>query len=364
MLYQKTKQNSDFYSDDYLISFYTFAKCNKRPKFVRFENMLLEKKTTIPLNEILENAESIEFVSCEVDGIYENILSRCKSIKHLTVRVCNGWESNLWLNHQYPTLESIEIQLENSADHSTLIEFIKLNPQINKLTCKSRLSSYLSKIQNVTKAIMDNELQLKELFLTIGGACDFRTMFENLRTISEQKQFKRLSLEFRSADVKDIFIDNLNNLASTKNFYALHITNVDFAEDLPTNIDVLESLKELHLNNLANCEYSARMITNVTPNLELLVVRNSCYFTPSVVDFIKPFIANLPKLRKIVIAHDLWRRIHQNLALLNELRNKLHDACTVYIWIQPSTSQIRQKPNISGKILIRMEPLIDEYEHY
>lgn len=121
---------------------------------------------------------------------------------------------------------------------------------------------------------------------------------------------------------------------------------------------------ELHLNNLANCDYSANMIANVTPNLELLIVRNSCYFTPSVVDFVQPFIERLPKLKKIVLAHDVWPRISQRLAYLNEKRQKLDDACTVIIWTQPPKAPLKDKPASTGKTLIRMRTLCDEYEHF
>lgn len=369
---QKPKQSKWFprqptHNDIDLLMFYVNSQCNKHPKLLRFVNMTLNEIEGEMIDWILRRVEAVEFVTCESGDFYRYVLSRCEKIKHLVVKQCTldgslcTSDAN-WLYRSYPLLESFDVQLDGESNHEALIKFMQLNPRIKKFTCRSRLCSYLSKIQNVMSAI--DALDLEELFLTIGGECDFRSIYAKLLDISRSAKFKRLTLEFGTADVKDILIDNLNNLAGLDKLYALHITNVDFAKDLPTNIDLLTNLKELHLNNLANCDYSARMIASVTPNLELLVVRDSCYFTPSVVDFIQPFIEYLPKLKKIVLAHDVWPRINQRLAFLNEKRQQLYGACIVYIWAQPSKSALKDKPELKGKTLIRMRPLYDEYEHF
>ncbi|XP_055320968.1 uncharacterized protein LOC129577611 [Sitodiplosis mosellana] len=358
-----TKQYT--HDDIDLLMYYVHSQCNEYPKVLRFENMILEEKEGKIMDKVLGRVEVIEFVNCESEEFYQYVLKRSTNIKSLTVKQCafpNGHGvASPWLQQRYPLLEHLDIQLDGTSSHLELDVFMQRNPQIKKFTCRSRLCSYLSKIQNVMNAIA--ALDLEELFLTVGGDCDFRSIYAQLLDISGRQQFRRLSLEFGSADVKDVFIDNLNNLAGIDKLYALHITNVDFAKDLPTNIDMLMNLKELHLNNLANCDYSARMIANVTPNLELLIVRNSCYFTPSVVNFIQPFIECLPKLKKIVLAHDVWPRINHQLAFLNGKRQQLHGACMVIIWTQPPKAGLKDTPKLTGKILIRMRPLYDEYEH-
>lgn len=374
---QKHNYLPDFYNDSNLISYYIYSMCNRLPKLVRFENMMLQQRDGIMMKTTLENIESIELIGCNVDGIYENFLGRCKNLKHLTVRLCNGWEEKSWLEQAYPSLRSLDVQLEGAAEHEALIDFFRRNPHIKKFSCRSHLSSNLSQIENVMKAIMGSNLRLEELFLTIGGVCNFRNIYLNLMNISEQEQFKRLSLEFSSREVKELLIDSLNYLATMQKIHVLHITSVDIAEDLPTNMCVLSSLKELHLNNLPNSVYSARMLAMVIPNLEVLVIKNSVYFTPSVIEFIEPFIEHVPMLRKIVIPLQLWRQIHKNLMNFNNRRLQLQGACTVSIWVhssvvmpQPSTSkradeeekkETNEEP--PPKMLVRMKRLVDDYEH-
>lgn len=364
------KQSTNHDTD--LLNFYKNSACNKNPKMLRFENMALEQKDGAMMNDFLKNVEAVEFINCESDHFYGHVLRRCKKIKSLTVKqsasagAIYGPDSEQhWLQELYEFLENLDIHLNAETDHTVLNTFVKKNPQIKKFACRSRLSLSQLEIQNVMSAI--DGLNLEELFLTIGGKCDFRNIYAQLLDISKRPGFKRLSLEFRSADVKDILIDNLNNLANIEKLYALHITTVvDFSKDLPTHIDLLTNLKELHLINLANCDYSAKRLAKVTPNLEILIVRNSCYFTPSVVDFIQPFIEHLPKLKKIVLAYDVWPRIKQRLESLNKKRQQLHDACTVVIWTNPLKSTLKDEtmPILTGKTLIRMSPLHDEHEHF
>lgn len=356
-------------NDDFdLLIYYLRSQCNKRPKSIRFENMILLEKEGFIMDGILKSIDAVEFINCEAQDIYNHILVRCKQLKSLTLRLCSNPsgedEVETWLMQRYPSLECLDMQLSASSSHELLDTFFELNPQIKRFACRSRLSSFRSKIQHVMKAITERALQLEELSLTIGGDCDFRNVFSQLLTISERQQLKLLHLEFRNADVKDMLIDNLNNLACLNKLHTLQINNVDFAEDLPNNIDALVSLKELHLNNSANCEYSARIMSTVVPNLELLVIRNSSYFTPSVVDFIQPFIENLPKLKKIVMAHDVYVRINLRLAHLNEQRQKLKNACALNIWLYPPKKRVKHEPKIVEKTLIRLQMLTDEYEHF
>lgn len=349
-----------------LLLYYTHTDCNKYPKLLRFENMLLEENEGKLIGEVLDRVEAVEFLNCESEEIYKHVLSRCANLKSLTVKQCafpDGWEVEArWLEQTYPSLDTLDILLDGTCDHRLLPVFTRRNPQIKKFACRSRLCSYLSKINNVMDAIID--LALEELFLTIGGDCDFRTVYVQLLEISSRQGFRRLSLEFGSADIKNIFIDNINSLTGLDKLYALHLTNVDFAKDLPTNINTLESLKELHLINLANCEYSAKKFVTFTPNLELLVARNSSYFTPSVVDFIQHFVGNLPKLKKIILVHDIGLRINQQLEFLNAKRQNLHGACTLSIWTLPPKSPLKDLPKLTGKILVYWRTLHDEYEHF
>lgn len=351
--------------DSELIDYYLHSDCHKSPTAFRFRNMVLLRKEGQSLCNVLKNVQTVQFINCELDRPYADILIHCDNIRSLSVRLCSfKWDNRLWIKQHYPTLETFEIQLNVSWDHSELSEFFQLNPQIRRFFCRSRLSADLFKIQIVMDAVCRFAVQLEELFLTIGGQCDFIPIYIDLLSMSERDTLKRLSLEFSTADAKDIFIDNLNNLACLSKLYALHLTNIDIDRDLPNNIDVLANLKELHLNNVANSEYFARTIAAVTPRLELLVVRNACYFTPSVVCFIQPFIEFLPKLKKIVLAHDVWATINQRLADLNKIRQSLDGACTVFIWLQAPNNGLKEKPKIEGNTLIRMVPISDEYDHY
>lgn len=348
--------------DDFdLIDYYARSDCHQSPKFLRFENMALVRKEIKPLENALKNVETIEFKNCEPDYPYDNILRHCDNLKSLSVRLCSfQWNEWVWLMRRYPKLESFEMQSNIDVFHTELHKFFKNNPQLKRVSWRLRFGTQLSMMLNV----MQSAIEMEELFLTIGDACEFRPIYGNLLNLSQSKAFKRLSLEFCSAEAKDIFIDNLNNLACIDKLYALHLSNIDIDKDLPNNIDVLANLKELHLSNFPNSEHFARAIAMVTPSLELLVVRNSWYFTPSVVGFIQPFIEYLPQLKKIVLAHNVWATINQRLAELNSLRQKLNEASTVFIWLKTPNNELKEKPKIVGKTLIRMIPISDEYDHF
>lgn len=212
-------------------------------------------------------------------------------------------------------------------------------------------------------AISENSSELDELSITIRSDDDFRNIFIQLLNITRRQQFKRLTVEFYSS--KDVLIDNLNNLACLDKLHALHINSIELNDDLPSNFDLLVNLKELHLSNSSNYEHSSRILTEKMPNLELLVIRNSIYFTPSVVDFIQPYVECSVNLKKIVLAHDVTRRINQYFKDLNEKRQSLDDACIVHIWCYSSSTPNRTKiqPKIEGKILIQMHELIDDNEN-
>lgn len=358
-------QSINVHGDYDLVKYYSYLGCHRTPKSIRFVNMALLRGEWKSLGDKLKYAESIEFIRCELDQSYDDILVNCENVTALKVWPCTfTLDDKLWLQRHYPKLESLDIHFGTVWDHSELFQFFVLNPQIKRFSCRSRLSAQLSKIQNVIEAVAGNITQLQELFLTIGGGCEFKSIYTQLLDVSQRQEFSRLSLEFVSADTKDMFIDNLNNLACIDKLHALHLTNIDIDKDLPNNIDVLANLKELHLNHMPNSEYFAQTITAVTPNLELLVVRNTCYFTPSVVGFIRPFIEQLPKFRKIVLVQDVWITINQRLAELNKLRQKLIGACTVFIWLTAPQNGFKEKPAIVGNTLVRMVPISDEYDHF
>ncbi|XP_031621469.1 uncharacterized protein LOC116339619 isoform X2 [Contarinia nasturtii] len=346
-----------------LLLYYMQSECNKHPRFLSFERMALNKMDGACIANALETVDEAVFQNCELDDFYTNILRYCDNIKRLTVKKCDiiYAEDTSWLNQRYPTLESLKIHLDASLDLSVLDEFFAQNSQIKKFAYISRLSKHPTKIDKVLCAI--RHLQLEELFLTFAVACKFHDIYAQLLVISQQPQFKRLALEFGSCLVKDILIDNLNNLACLDKLYALHIRDVDFAKDLPTNIDVLTNLKELYLNHTPNTAYAAEKLAMITPNLELLVIRDSVYYTPSFADFVQPFIEFLPKLKKIVLSYDVFSGFKQRIPALNEKRQKLQGACPVHIWL-PLKFPLKEQPTIVGKSLIQIRPMLDVYEHY
>lgn len=367
--------NRPFYAnllifDNNLLSYYLHSPCNKLPKCIRFEQITLSHKEGEILSDVLECVESIELINCRLQSTYGSLLAHCKRLKNLTVRSCNtideqnyATDTEDWLSKSYPVLESIDIQLRASSDYSELANFLLLNPKIKRFSCRSRLTTNQCSLNNVLTSNIENAKQLENLFLTI-GECNFTDMFVRLTKMCERPNFKTLSLEFNGTDVKDILIDNFSTLAELKQLQTLHITNVNFVRDLPDNVNPLVHLAELHLNQLANCNFSAKNISMLVPNLERLIVRDSCYFTPSVVDFIQPFVADLPKLNKIVVAHGAWANVNYRLADLNEQRQKLEDACMVFIWLNPPNGNVKEGVNIVGKTLIRLLKLTDTYEHF
>lgn len=349
-----------------LLMYYIYSQCNKRPRCIRFQNMFLVQEHGQLINAPLMTTEAIECINCGAYDIYKHIFMRCVQLKSLNVKHSRalsyeGVEN--WLKHRYPMLESLEIHLQISPIHEELKIFFELNPQIKRFIYNSRRLHGQSKMGYFMNAISENSSELDELSITIRSDDDFRNIFIQLLNITRRQQFKRLTVEFYSS--KDVLIDNLNNLACLDKLHALHINSIELNDDLPSNFDLLVNLKELHLSNSSNYEHSSRILTEKMPNLELLVIRNSIYFTPSVVDFIQPYVECSVNLKKIVLAHDVTRRINQYFKDLNEKRQSLDDACIVHIWCYSSSTPNRTKlqPKIEGKILIQMHELIDDNEN-
>lgn len=354
--------------DTDLLRYYLDSQCNKQLKWIRFENMILLDAQGQLMDSVLKTVEAVEFVNCDAHDIHNDILVRCLRLKSLSVLLSNNQCDEVmetWISQQYPHLESLEMHLISISSHEHLERFFELNPQLKRFSCKSPLSNDDdwddSQPKHVMNAIIEKALRLEELSLIIGGKCDFANVFPKLLIISERQQFQRLHLEFCSADAKEILIFNLYNLASLK-LHALHINNIDFVNDFPDENIELSSIKELHLKNLSNCEHSANIMSRIMPNLELLVIRNSSSFTPGVVGFIQPFIANLPKLRKIVVAQDVMQNISQRLGELNKRRQELVNACTVHIWTYPPKRAFCSIEIENAFIQLNM--IFDEYEHF
>lgn len=358
-IWLKAPEHESRRDDSALIDYMVYAGCHQHPNFIRLENMTLGKAESVGMLGALNTVETIEFINCTFENIYDDFLSRCHGMKSLTLRECTFQSDEpFWLQH-YPELVTIDITLKKS-NHKMLIDFFKMNHHIKRFFCKSHLSSENSSILNVMKAIDNEQLVLTELHLTIGGTCVFEPIYTSLVALTRQSTFSRLSLEFHENTAVNIFMNNLNNLMNINKLYALHIKPFDIEKDFPRNINSFHSLRVLHLTLYRNCEYSADFFASITPNLEELVVRRIICYKLGVDDFIQPFAAKSLKLRKIVLASQASYNFDQHLVELNETRKNLRDASSITIWTPPSRTKL---PKIEGVQRIHVETMYDEYEH-
>lgn len=134
------------------------------------------------IKAILKKVEYFE-IRNEISTISPSNLTFCKNLKYLNLCVSN---LQLLYNHQYPTLETLEINFNYVKSNEKLIKFLKLNRQIKRFSMKNLDTNFML---NIVEAAQPN-LDLLSIYTYRNETVDIS---ERLNRCHESGYFKRFS---------------------------------------------------------------------------------------------------------------------------------------------------------------------------
>lgn len=250
----------------------------------------------------LKNLQTISFINCSKNDIYEGILQYCENLKHLIVKEEVSNETNCsWLRQEYPKLETLifyGLEERNGLNINPLTHFFQLNSHIKQVACTFKnIISILSHQQNIS---------LEYLVLRIEHVEFFSANFNQLLTICKQQRVKRIKLEFGwHVKLTQEITRNLNRLNKLQVLHGLSFSNKQLQTDIhhPIAHCRFETIKSLSLEVAQPISDLMFKVLSVTvPNLEEIHLHPWWKdFTEKFRKTIGIFAQRFTKLRKVVV---------------------------------------------------------------
>lgn len=263
------------------------------------------------ISRLLNNVETVSFFIPRMKyEFYESFMKHCKHIRSLRIR---SWEEyvigtdNSWLLRRYPTLESLELKIDD-LQVNELGEFFALNPNVRRLSIDEQtlLTSYSSMLKTKT--------QLEELIVLVRSHS--RDNFNILNSLYHQGFYRRLHVYVRGANQQTI-----NRIASLHGLEKLYMRG--YCPALVLN--ALTNIKELALIFDRDDFDIQKTATNLI-HLEKL------YFTRATPKTIRTFMQHSANLRAIKVEKILGASL--DLSTLNRIRSGLQGAKKVSIYLR------------------------------
>lgn len=284
--------------------------------------------------DTLSKAETIAFLICDLgDDIYSSILKHCRQMKHLMIHYNAHCDNNSdLLLRSYTRLEQLQCYNCNKSENDKLIGFLQRNPNVKSLTWDFHFKYDEFDAEDLIQSIVDNGVNLEELFLSIYHYSRLAPICQVLRGLCERKNFKRLELRFYGFAADRMTTKDADELTSLSKLDGLHFHVFENFRELHRSIGALKNLKTLQLNLHYMWEWEFRRfvdeLAQSLPNLEQLYYVNvNRYRTFSVKSLFPPFVRYSPKLRKIVMANIYKFEDEMNhIPKFNEERAKLNGA--------------------------------------
>lgn len=142
----------------------------------------------VEIKEQLKCVESIKFVNCSLGDIHAIFLKHCQNLKHLGIDEPITFNGRItWIQHTYPTLESLAYFDEANTKRADISGFLRRNSQIKKIACKGT---------NVQCTVFAKAKELETLVLCFDRQKEFQRNLSLLKKYSEESQTQRIQLEF------------------------------------------------------------------------------------------------------------------------------------------------------------------------
>lgn len=259
-------------------------------KHICFDSLKLNQSNIDDIKPLLHRIESIRLNNIKIDGdFYENFLTFCPNLRYLSIKsetldriIGNG---NEWLDRQLPTPKLHTFVLQRigiSFGHKpiNLRKFFELNKNIRNFSTTSRFCHHND------NWMLGSNLHFDRFSVTLNWDVELHSIFDKLKTLHEQKFFKKLHLFC------------MFNLHGADSLPALEMLHFDMLWTEDDRFPLLEKLRILSINVMGNSwDNTFDSMENKLPNLRRLYIEDG---DPS---FVRPFIRYAANLEEIILEH-------------------------------------------------------------
>lgn len=311
------------------------TNCGENIKEITFHGWQYSKSFEEGIRTVLKNVETITIDShagnsnMRLDVVLHNL----PALKHLNAGYFADVES--WRNVKGLQLESLSCNVDRRMGLGSvnLQRFLWRNPKVKCLKCAVDDDDLIKPIlKKVAKVAQIEEL----LFIFHCWRTDFSSIRNQLKILDERAGFKRFGLTITDGSC----LKNVFELASLKSFSILRLWDCEFSDmekhipelNLMVNLEVLEFVGENSINDKIAMNLSKNLV-----NLRKLAFLENKEWLPkkNVVDVLKTFIRNAPKLTEIELQECGIdeKELSSNVPVFIAERKKLENATRLIIFI-------------------------------
>lgn len=320
-------QELQIFEEDVSVFEYIAKNINKKLQAIQF--VMLATTHTEYIKNILANVESVKLIFCLVDGqSYDNVLKYCPNLRCLNVADAHDSRAQ-WPKKNYPNLECLTVIDNSDGPFDKLGEFLKLNPQIKRIS--TSISRYL-----LFPLIQATEIKLDVLSFEIHGF--EKLSAENTRDVLNDMyangRYKQLKISYFKGNNLVDFIDIVQGMKGLTGVEFIHcLYNGNLHNEVNHVAKALAKLKNLQELSFRQCEISlvqAEILSTALVNLQRLNLEQNS------IEMAIPFARRLPKLKIIKVGAESTP-IDINVESLHNDRLKMKDAAKLTIYLPEET---------------------------
>ncbi|XP_031629829.1 uncharacterized protein LOC116345006 [Contarinia nasturtii] len=294
---------------------YVAKNVNKKLKAIVFcmgrcRNLNLEC-----IKDILKSVEYIE-LKYKISTMSPPNLKFCENLKYLSLNVYNF---NLIYNHHYPTLETLEVNFDFEKSSFEVITFLKMNPQIKRLSMKELDTDLMLHI--IKEA--EPKLDMLSIYMYEGEVVEIS---ERLNPYHELGYFKRFSFSGNFSS----FLSDIRKVPSLSGLFISHYRERESKIDEISH-GLCEMVKLVDLNISYITYKEADILSKCLVNIEEINLFNGS------LQLLSLFARRLPKLKLASCSKTIEyyedNDINVSLKEINDERAKLPNAHKLIIYV-------------------------------
>lgn len=299
------------HSDDDLLSYVT-ENVNENPKALVFRSTesLLD---LAPMKNILKNVEYLKFQDVGKCKYFSDNLAFFENLKYLCVEVSN---LKFFYDRRCPTLETLEIDFNYKRSSFDLITFLKVNPQIQRLSMKHSDMNFMLDIIDEAKP---TSLDLLSIYTYQHEKVQIA---ERLNHLHDLGYFKRLS--FSGSQFSFV-----NDICNVRNLTGLFISYCGQREqkidEIGRKLSEMDNFVDFNISHINNGE--AEILSRYLTNIEEVNLFDSSF------NHLIVFLRRLPKLKLASSGLGHYYDLNFSLKEINDERAKLPNARKVVVYV-------------------------------
>lgn len=310
---------------------------NQLTKKIEFSrgNCYINESFAEGIKSILENVECVVFSVCHgnENNFYDEILKRCKQLKHLEINL------NVRLNcaqlplHEHPHLQSFKCSIPDKRMIENLDKFLKLNSTVKQIACSFGNDLPFVDIVNCFKVVAENSKNLEDVSFRMEQSSKNLTLIENeLKLLSNSDQIKRYELVL--TDPYGYSEENVAAFMFLTGFICdgRCLPLIIQSQSPFTKLKILIFKNGIHVNK----QIATHLSNMLLPNLEVLSFEKAQIEEEKFSDVLIPFVRHSQQLRKIYFSGYYLEKIQcsaKEIKILNHERGKLEGACKLTVYL-------------------------------